>query len=147
MLVAVFFRTFSKNEFFCLDFDMFGVDCNWFVRLMVMCWDVLGASACCELAISKSKNNPQLHTVRYRLHNSWCASVFSTTLSVVSQTPVSGNTNAPPGYIVSRFACRTARRTEKRGKRQVLLRPSSKVIIKFLQLMMKKGLLSSWFDG
>ena len=31
---------------------------------------------------------------------------------------------------------------ERRGKRQVLLRPSSKVTIKFLQVMMKHG--TSW---
>jgi hypothetical protein len=36
---------------------------------------------------------------------------------------------------------------EKRGKKQVLLRPSSKVVIKFLQVMMKHGESSTSFGA
>lgn len=40
-------------------------------------------------------------------------------------------------------ALKTMYNAEKRGKRQVLIRPSSKVVIKFLQVMMKHGKQSS----
>ncbi len=40
--------------------------------------------------------------------------------------------------------CKPRFNTEKRGKRQVLLRPASKVVIKFLQLMQKHGYIGEF---
>ena len=41
-------------------------------------------------------------------------------------------------------ALKTIYNAEKRGKRQVVLRPSSKVIVKFLQAMQQHGTYSIW---
>ena len=43
-------------------------------------------------------------------------------------------------------ALKTLYNAEKRGKRQVILRPSSKVIVKFLQLMQVHGELTEGGD-
>ena len=41
-------------------------------------------------------------------------------------------------------ALKTINNAEKRGKRQVLLRPSSKVVVRFLTVMMKHGYIGEF---
>ena len=41
-------------------------------------------------------------------------------------------------------ALKTIMNAERKGKRQVILRPSSKVLIKFLKLMQKKGYIGEF---
>lgn len=43
-----------------------------------------------------------------------------------------------------RDACNAILNAERRGKRQVIIRPASKVIIKFLQLMQKHGYIGDF---
>merc|ERR1711894_514598 len=44
-------------------------------------------------------------------------------------------------------ALKTINNAEKRGKRQVLLRPSSKVVVRFLTVMMKHGYIGKWTNN
>ena len=63
------------------------------------------------------------------------ASVLADALKTIS------NAGAFRAYVVRAL---TACAVEKRGKRQVLIRPSSKVIVKFLQQMQKHGYIGEF---